>query len=80
LSILEDLADKVHGLLLDFRRDFLPFNGDNGANYNIGGCYIRQQHIVELWWYQHGQGLEILLEFNKSRRRLIIPLEFLCLL
>jgi hypothetical protein len=29
LSVLQDLADKVHGLLFDFRRGFRPFNGDN---------------------------------------------------
>jgi hypothetical protein len=32
LSILHDLADKVHGLLLDLRRGFWLLNGDNGAD------------------------------------------------
>jgi hypothetical protein len=38
LSILKDLTDKVHMLLLDFHGGFWPFNDNDGANYCIGGC------------------------------------------
>jgi hypothetical protein len=37
LSILKDLADKVHMLFLDFRHGLLPFNSDDGADNCIGG-------------------------------------------
>jgi hypothetical protein len=40
LSIFQDFADKVHGLLFDFRRDFRPFNGDNCADNCVGSCNV----------------------------------------
>jgi hypothetical protein len=41
LSILQDLTDKVHGLLLDFRYCFWPFNDDDCADHSVGGCHIQ---------------------------------------
>jgi hypothetical protein len=40
LSVLRDLADKVHGLLLDFRCGFMPFNDDNCADNCVGSCDV----------------------------------------
>jgi hypothetical protein len=40
LSILKDLVDKVHMLLLDFVSGLWLFNGGDGANYYINGCLI----------------------------------------
>jgi hypothetical protein len=40
LSILQDLADIVHGLLFDFRCCFRPFNGDNYADNYVGSYNI----------------------------------------
>jgi hypothetical protein len=40
LSVLQDLTDKVHGLLFDFRRDFRPFNDDNSADNCVSRCNI----------------------------------------
>jgi hypothetical protein len=40
LSILQDLTDKVHGLLLDFYYSFWPFNGDDYANHSVGSRHI----------------------------------------
>jgi hypothetical protein len=40
LSILQGLADNIHGLLLDFRRGFRSFNGDNGADNCVSGCNV----------------------------------------
>jgi hypothetical protein len=40
LSILQDLVDKVHGLLLDIRLGFGPFNDDNGADNCVGDCNV----------------------------------------
>jgi hypothetical protein len=40
LSILQDLTNKIHGLLFDFCGGFWPFNDDNGADYCIGGCNV----------------------------------------
>jgi hypothetical protein len=37
LSILKDLTDKVHKLLLDFHRDLWLFNDDDDADKCIGG-------------------------------------------
>jgi hypothetical protein len=41
LTILQDLADKVHRLLLDFRRGFGSFNDNNGADNCIGGYNVQ---------------------------------------
>jgi hypothetical protein len=41
LSILQDLVDKVHGLLLDFHRGFGPFHGDDGVDNYVGGCNVQ---------------------------------------
>jgi hypothetical protein len=41
LSILKDLADKVHRLLLDFHRGFWSFNGNDRADYCIGGYNVQ---------------------------------------
>jgi hypothetical protein len=40
LSILQDLTNKVHMLLLDFHCGFWPFNDDNCANNCVGDCNI----------------------------------------
>jgi hypothetical protein len=40
LSILQDLTDKVHGLLLDFCYSFWPFNSDDCANHSVGIRHI----------------------------------------
>jgi hypothetical protein len=40
LSVLQDLADKLHGLLFDFHRGFRSFNGDNCADNCVGSCNI----------------------------------------
>jgi hypothetical protein len=40
LSILQDLADKIHGMLLDFHYSFWPFNGDDCADHSVGSCHI----------------------------------------
>jgi hypothetical protein len=40
LSILQDLANKVHRLLFDFRCGFRLFYSDNGANKCVGGCNV----------------------------------------
>jgi hypothetical protein len=37
-SVVQDLADKVHGLLFDFRRGFRQFNSNNCAD-NCAGSY-----------------------------------------
>jgi hypothetical protein len=37
LSILKDLADKIHMLLLDFHRGLWPFNYDDSVDNCIGG-------------------------------------------
>jgi hypothetical protein len=39
LSILKDLTDKVHRLLLDFGSGPWSFNGGDGADYYISGCH-----------------------------------------
>jgi hypothetical protein len=41
LSILKDLADKVHRLLFDFCGGLWSFNGNDGADYCIGGCNVQ---------------------------------------
>jgi hypothetical protein len=41
LSIFQDLADKIHGLLLDFSYRLWPFNGDDYADYNLGSCHVQ---------------------------------------
>jgi hypothetical protein len=41
LSILLDLADKVHRLLLDFRCCLRPLHNDCCADYCIGHCYVQ---------------------------------------
>jgi hypothetical protein len=40
LSILQDLADKVHMLQFDFRRDFRSFNGDDCTDNDVDSCNI----------------------------------------
>jgi hypothetical protein len=40
LSILQDLVDKVHRMLFDFRRGFRPFNGDNCDENCVGSCNV----------------------------------------
>jgi hypothetical protein len=40
LSILQNLVDKVHGLMFDFHRGFRPFNGDNGADNRVSSCNV----------------------------------------
>jgi hypothetical protein len=40
LSVLQDLADKVHMLLFDFRRGFRPFNDDDCTHNDVGSCNI----------------------------------------
>jgi hypothetical protein len=75
LNILEDLTDKVHCLLLDFYRGFWAFNDDDCADHSVDGCHIQKQHIIGLGRHQRGHQLEILLELNEGRCRLIIPLE-----
>jgi hypothetical protein len=40
LSVLQDVTDKVHGLLLDFHCGFKPFNGDNYADNCVGSCNV----------------------------------------
>jgi hypothetical protein len=40
LSILQNLADKVHELLFDFHRGVRPFNNDNGADNCVGSCNV----------------------------------------
>jgi hypothetical protein len=40
LSILQDLADKVHMLLFGFRRGFRPFNGDVYIDNSVGSYNI----------------------------------------
>jgi hypothetical protein len=41
LSILQDFADKVHGLLLDLFYCLWPFNGDDCADHNIGSRHVQ---------------------------------------
>jgi hypothetical protein len=40
LIVLQVLTDKVHKLLFDFRRGFMPFNGDDCTNNSVGSCNI----------------------------------------
>jgi hypothetical protein len=40
LSALQDLTDKVHNLLFNFRRGFRPFNGDDCTDNYVGSCNI----------------------------------------
>jgi hypothetical protein len=40
LNILQDITDKVHMLLLDFRRGFWLFNGDDSADNCVGNYNI----------------------------------------
>jgi hypothetical protein len=40
LSILQDLANKLHGLLLDFRYSFWPFSGDDCVDHIVGSRHI----------------------------------------
>jgi hypothetical protein len=40
LSVLEDLTDKVHMLLVDFHRGSRPFYRDDSADYYIRGCHV----------------------------------------
>jgi hypothetical protein len=40
LSVLQDLADKVHGLLFNFCRGFRPFNDDDCTDNGVGSCNI----------------------------------------
>jgi hypothetical protein len=37
LSILKDLIDKIHRLLLDFHHGLWPFNYDDGTDNCMGG-------------------------------------------
>jgi hypothetical protein len=41
LSIIQDLADKVHRLLFDLRHDFRSLNGDNCADNYVGGSNVQ---------------------------------------
>jgi hypothetical protein len=40
VSVLQDLTDKVHMLLFDFRRGFKPFNGDDCIDNGVSSCNI----------------------------------------
>jgi hypothetical protein len=40
LSVLQDLADKIHKLLFNFRCSFRPFNGDDCTNNGVSSCNI----------------------------------------
>jgi hypothetical protein len=40
LSILQDLADKLHEMLLVFRYSFWPFNDDDCADPSVGSHHI----------------------------------------
>jgi hypothetical protein len=41
LSVLQDLTDKVHGLLFDFCRSFRSFIGDNCADQCVSSCNVQ---------------------------------------
>jgi hypothetical protein len=41
LSILQDLVDKVHGLLFNFHHGFRPFNDDDCDDNGVGGCDVQ---------------------------------------
>jgi hypothetical protein len=40
LNILQDLTDKVHRLLFNFRRSFRPFNGVDYTDNGVSSCNI----------------------------------------
>jgi hypothetical protein len=40
LDILQDLTDKVQGLLFEFRVGFRPFNGNNSADNCVDSCHV----------------------------------------
>jgi hypothetical protein len=40
LSVLQDLANKVDGLLLVFRCSLWPFNDDDCADHSVGSRHI----------------------------------------
>jgi hypothetical protein len=40
LSVLQDLTDKVHRLLFDFRCGFRPFNDDDRTDNGLGSYNI----------------------------------------
>jgi hypothetical protein len=40
LSVLQDLTDKVHRILFDFRCGFRAFNGDDCTDNGVGSCNI----------------------------------------
>jgi hypothetical protein len=52
LSVLKDLADKVHMLLLDFGSSPWLFNGDDGADYCISGYH----RVARYHWAVTGPG------------------------
>jgi hypothetical protein len=41
LSVLQDLTDKVHKLLLDLHYRLWPFSGDDCADHNVGSCHVQ---------------------------------------
>jgi hypothetical protein len=41
LSVLQDVTDKVHGLLFDFHRGFRTFNSDNHADNYVGSYNVQ---------------------------------------
>jgi hypothetical protein len=41
LSVLQDFADKIHGLLLDLCYRLWSFNGDDCANHSVGSRHVQ---------------------------------------
>jgi hypothetical protein len=41
LSVLQEFADEIHGLLLNLRYHLWPFNGDDYAGHSIGSRHVQ---------------------------------------
>jgi hypothetical protein len=41
LSVIQDLTDKVHGLLLDLCYRLWPFNSDDCVDHNVDSCHVQ---------------------------------------